>query len=354
VTISNVRIAELILAVEEKRWEVQPFFQRRLVWTGKDKEFLIDTVLREFPFPEIFVAHKAQGSSLKRPTFLVDGQQRITTLQSYYNGDEEGFPYKTIKRYSELTNKEQQAFLNYEVAVRDLGTVDEATLKEIFRRINSTDYALKTMEVLHAMYSGAYKEFCVALAGNPFFEAHEVFSKSNVKRMYDVTFCVILVATLMGGYYRRDERNAEFLERYNDVFDEQDELQTGLNLVFEFLDDCELPPSSRVWKQTDLFTLLVELYAALNYQNIGLDPKVVGKKLDAFYAEVDAAFKGATQRRPEVVRYLKAATKATNDKYARIDRAEVIAGLLGTQPGPAAEDPPKAAKKTAKKTAKKV
>ncbi len=31
---------------------------------------------------------------------------------------------------------------------------------------------------------------------------------------------------------------------------------------------------------------------------------------------------------PTVFRYLKAATKATNDKYARMDRAEVISGLL--------------------------
>lgn len=52
----NVRIAKLINDVEEGRLEVSPFFQRRQVWTNTDKEFFIDTILNNYPFPEIFVA----------------------------------------------------------------------------------------------------------------------------------------------------------------------------------------------------------------------------------------------------------------------------------------------------------
>src|SRR5262245_49290567 len=102
VTASNVRIAELILDVEEGRLEVKPFFQRRLVWTNKDKELLIDTVLNGFPFPEIFIAYKSQGGSHKRPRWLVDGQQRVTTLRNYYKGSKD-ILHKTIRPFAELT-----------------------------------------------------------------------------------------------------------------------------------------------------------------------------------------------------------------------------------------------------------
>jgi len=355
VTASNVRIAELILDVEEGRLEVKPFFQRRLVWTNKDKELLIDTVLKGYPFPEIFIAYKSQGSSLKRPRWLVDGQQRVSTLQSYYKGSPD-ILHKTITRFAKLSELEQTRFLDYEVAVRDLGTANNEIIREIFRRINSTDYALKSMEVLNAMFSGAYKSYCAGLAGHEFFKRHEAFSAAVQKRMYDVTFCVILVGTLLGGYYRRDERNEEFLERYNDEFPEQDKIQTGLDQVFDFVDSCGFPKKSRIWQLTDLFTVLVELYSALHNQNKKLDPLIVGKQLQRFFEEVDQAYAGSSARTPEVVTYLKAATKATNDKYARIERAQVIARLLGTKPGPAAEEQskrPTNVKKTAKKAAKK-
>jgi hypothetical protein len=67
-----------------------------------------------------------------------------------------------------------------------------------------------------------------------------------------------------------------------------------------------------------------------------LDPEKVRLKLADFYAQVNDMFRmeGSDEElsnkapHPDVFRYLKAATKATNDKYARVDRAEIIASLL--------------------------
>jgi hypothetical protein len=151
--------------------------------------------------------------------------------------------------------------------------------------------------------------------------------------MYDITFCVILVTTLLAGYYRRDELNYQYLERYNDDFRPLDTIQTGLDRVFDFIDSCGFAPRSRVWKQTDLFTLIVELYSALVSRGEKLDAKDVGNVLQPFYDEVDDLFASAgavdaSAHGAEVMRYLKAATKATNDKYARVERAEVISALI--------------------------
>lgn len=154
--------------------------------------------------------------------------------------------------------------------------------------------------------------------------------------MYDVTFCVILVTTILSGYYRRDERNAEYLERYNDEFPDEDKIQVELDRVFDFVDRCGLEDGSRAWKQTDLFTLLVELHSALAVGSLPIDPETVGQRLRAFYGQVDKLYQA--KRLPadgeiptgqeQVLQYLKAATKATNDKYARVERAEVISDLI--------------------------
>jgi len=93
----------------------------------------------------------------------------------------------------------------------------------------------------------------------------------------------------------------------------------------------------------------IQVYSALIVQGLPLQPEAVGKRLQAFYSRVDELYAtsgGAAEpedQKPgsEVFRYLKAATKATNDKYARADRGEIISKLIlsmlpkaGTRQGP--------------------
>lgn len=325
---SNRRIGDIIADIEEGKLDVRPYFQRRLVWTNSNKEKFIETVLKGYPFPEIFIATGALDlETIKRRNWLVDGQQRLSTLQDYVRGSKD-ILCRTIRKFSDLSPSEKTSFLDYEVAVRDLGTVGETKIKDIFQRINSTDYALKSMEKLNAMFSGAYTQFCETLSRDPFFDRHGVFSDANRKRMYDVTFSVILVTTILAGYYRRDEKNREYLERYNDDFPMHAETSAGIQRVFTFVDECGFEPVSRAWKQTDLFTLLVELYSLLVTQKLTLDPLLVGRALRTFFSQVDDLFSrktsSAVTESDQVFRYLKASTKASNDKYARVERADVL------------------------------
>jgi hypothetical protein len=290
--VQSYLVAKLISEVEGKRLEVRPFFQRRQVWTNIDKELFIETILRGYPFPEIFIATgEFDRKEMKLKEWLVDGQQRVTTIVDYFRGSPY-LLYKTIKPFDQLSPAEQETFLNYEVAVRNLGSVTKDTVREIFRRINTSDYALKSMEVLNAMFSGEYKRYCESLSRQPFFVEHGVFPEAYQKRMYDVTFCVILVTTLLAGYYRRDEKNEEYLERYNDAFADEDRIQHELDRVFSFINECKFDKDSRAWKQTDLFTLLVEIHSALVIRQLPLDPTSVGRKLIAFYDQVNDLFKG--------------------------------------------------------------
>ena len=159
--------------------------------------------------------------------------------------------------------------------------------------------------------------------------------------MYDVTFCVILVTTLLSGYYRRDERNREFLERYNDEFPQQAKVNVELEHIFKFVEECGFEKNSRAWKQTDLLTLLVELHKAIAVDGLKLEPPSVGPVLRDFYESVNEMYRYRDLPDEEEIpsgkettfKYMKAATKATNDKYARIDRAEVISDLIRSTTG---------------------
>lgn len=336
VSASTCRVSDLIKAVDDRTLVLKPPFQRRLVWTNIVKDHFLETVALGLPFPEIFVATgEIDTQTMKRKNLLVDGQQRISTLRQYVQGAED-LALSKVKPYANLTEKEKAAFLDYKVAVRDLGTVTDEQIKDIFSRINSTDYALNAIERLNARFSGAYKQFCDKLSQHAFFDRHNVFSMADMRRMRDLDFCVILTTTLLSTYYHRDELNKEYLQRYNDAFPKSRRLEKDLGSVFEFIDRCDFPTRFRAWKKTDLLTLIVELYTLLIVKKSPLDAARVKEELERFYDQVDETFKmGGTEEEREsvapsrnVFRYLKAATKATNDKYARLDRAEVVADIL--------------------------
>jgi hypothetical protein len=333
---SQRQVNDLVRDVDEGRLLPQPPFQRRSVWTPAVKDYFLETVFLGLPFPEIFiVTGQTDPTTRDRVDHLVDGQQRISTLREYLNGSDD-IPYKRVKRYTDLPPDDQKQFLSYPVTVRDLRQVDETTVADIFSRINSTDYALKATERYNALFTGAFRTYCEKLAEHAFFRRHRTFSAADWKRMGDLTFSLTLVTTLLAGYFRREELLADYLARYNDEFPERERVDAMLYPAFEFIDACQFPPKCRVWKKTDLFTLLVESCFVIRMGKATLDPKAAGPRLLKFYNRVSELYKldragevgDSLKVDPNVLRYMKAATKATNDKYARADRAEVIAPLL--------------------------
>lgn len=299
-------------------------------------EFLIDSVLKEMPFPEIFVAAAPrQKGRTDRQQLLVDGQQRISTLMDYVSPDPKVL-HKTIPKFTSLSPDERDKFLDYKVAVRDLGTKTDSEIRDIFHRINKTNYVLKSMEVFNARFNGQYIQYCTQLARQDFFTRHEVFTEVYQRRMHDRTFCVTLVTTLLdGGYYKRDEKNEEYLARYNDEFPDQDRIQNELDRVFDFVESLGLPADSRAWKQLDLFTLLVEAHDSIILKNMAVNPQEFSRKLSELYAMVNATKKaggvppaGDATLIARSLKYLAAATRAANDKSQRVARGEVVSELL--------------------------
>jgi Protein of unknown function DUF262 len=336
---SQRQVNDLVRDVEDGRLIPKPPFQRRAVWTPGVKDHFLETVLLGLPFPEIFiVTGKMDPATRSRVDFLVDGQQRVSTLREYLNGSTD-LLYKRVHAYADLPADEQKRFLSYPVTVRDLLQVEEQTVADIFARINSTDYALKATERYNALFTGEYRTYCEKLAEDPFFRTHRVFSFTDWKRMGDLTFTLTLVTTVLAGYFRREELLADYLSQYNDEFAERDHIASLFHTAFEFVEACKFTTKCRVWKKTDLFTLLVEACFVIRQGTHKLDPSIAGPRLQAFYDQVAELYKKNPDGEPNralavdssVLRYLKAATKATNDKYARVDRAAVIAPLLAVQ-----------------------
>jgi hypothetical protein len=322
---TNKKVRELIADVKEGRLIPQPEFQRRLVWTQRDKDRFLDTVIKGLPFPEIYIAdgdvdlETGDGTQL-----LVDGLQRISTLSQYFEGDPD-LRLQQVLPYQLLADEDKRSFLQYDVAVRNLGAITREQVVEVFQRINATKYALTDIEINNAVYGGALKQFASRMAENQFFSAHPIFNAQDYRRMGDLRFVLSLVCTILTGYFNRDDVFEDLLSRYNDNFDREEVVSERMINVLEFLDECNFGARSRAWKKADLFTLFIEVDRQLHEGSNLPSPSDILERLESFYRSVE---REQSEENNLAAVYYKAALQATNDRGNRVRRGLIISGIL--------------------------
>ena len=333
-TATNKKIRTLLADIRNEILIPRPEFQRRLVWSNRHKSAFIQTVLDGYPFPEIYIAAgEVDPTTGEGKEMLVDGQQRLTTLKQYFEASPDLRLSKEVIPYAQLPEEKQVDFLEYQVVVRDLGKIDITEIREVFQRINSTNYALNAMEIHNARFDGAIKRFAEKLAEDSFFEKHRVFYSNEIRRMGDVRFALSIVVTVMSTYFNRDNELENYLQEYNDAFEEKCCLEIGFQRVFKFIEACRFPQNSRVWRKTDLFTLLVETYRVLIKENKPLEPAKVGGHLRKFYKLVEES--GQREEDSEIEKedkriaaYLTTTRQATNDRMTRINRGKILQDVI--------------------------
>ena len=58
---------------------LDPPYQRKSVWTTKDRQYFLDTIFNNYPCPAIFI-HVETDEDGKTTYHVVDGKQRLQTI----------------------------------------------------------------------------------------------------------------------------------------------------------------------------------------------------------------------------------------------------------------------------------
>lgn len=325
---TNKKIREIINLVRGGKIVHRPEFQRRLVWSQKDKNYFLDTILRGLPFPEIYLADGEVDLDTGEGTqLLVDGLQRVSTLVQYFTGDPD-LKLIFIQHYKELSEEAKSAFLQYDVAVRDLGSVSKDELVEVFTRLNATRYSLLDIEVNNAVYSGALKQFAEKLSEDSLFLDNRVFNSQDLKRMGDLRFALTIVITMIEGYFNRDDSFGALLERFNDDFPLSAEIGERFGRIKSLIEECAFSERLRVWKKADLFSLIIELDRLVNLGAVELQPHEIVERIEKFFSRIEGAHVEDSTL-PGI--YYKAALQASNDRLNRVRRGVILEGILTNQ-----------------------
>lgn len=131
-------------------------FQRKFVWKRLQMERFIESMLLGFPVPDLFFVQQADKSLL-----VLDGQQRLTTMQRFYAGDFElNSVVDELKglTYDRLDDEQRRSLDNFFIhatVIKYADSVEGAeSIYSIFERLNAGGTNLHPHEIRVALHNG--------------------------------------------------------------------------------------------------------------------------------------------------------------------------------------------------------
>ena len=154
-----------------------PDWQRSFVWPIKTASGFIESILFGLPVPEVFMGVERGTNKY----YVIDGQQRLRTLQGFYEGT---FPGRASKfkltgvdgqfeglAYTDLSDEYRRELDNYlihaTIVRQDTPAYDDTSMYQIFKRLNSGSRQVNPHEIRCAVYQGGLIDLLRKLNENP-------------------------------------------------------------------------------------------------------------------------------------------------------------------------------------------
>ena len=125
---------------------IRPAFQREFVYKEKQRDAVIETVMKGFPLNVMYWVENEEGNYE-----LLDGQQRTISICQYVNGD---FSLNS-RAFHNLTATEKNQILEYPLMIYICEGNDKEKL-DWFKIINIAGVQLKEQELRNAIYTGEW------------------------------------------------------------------------------------------------------------------------------------------------------------------------------------------------------
>ena len=311
-------------------------FQRNPVWSDRQKSALIDTILLEYPIPELYMQDltDAQGN---QKYILVDGQQRIRAVLDFLANRielEDESPHWAGRRFDDLTETDKKRIYEYSFVIRQLPDIPEEELRVIFQRLNRNTMTLTPQELRHATYWGPFIKLMEEIADFEYWDDAGVFSANDRRRMIDVEFVSELAVAHLNGLQNKKKNLEEYYQLYEESFDDAAAVR---RLFVSVLGEIEqvIPSLAKTrWrKKSDFYTLFLTFAAYAHRLPLAADKRdLASATLMRFATDVDSAIK---ESRPEgdpipqcIQDYVKNVERAASDLGTRTERSRVLKELL--------------------------
>lgn len=328
---------------QEGNLSLQPAFQRRPVWTNRQKSNLIESILLELPVPEIFMQIKTDPDG-RSEYVVVDGQQRIATILEFV-GVAGRDPFQLVYldptsewrgcTFGDLDDEQKTRFYGHAMAVRYLQDAVDAEIVDLFRRLNKYLTPLNAQELRNATYGGPFLRLSESIAEDEFWSETGLAKAAAIRRMRDIEFVSDLLIGVLDG---PQSGSPATLDKYYAVFEQFDRefprqrdckrrFEKTLELIQELFPDLR---ATRWSNKTDFYSLFVAIAHLLRDRVLPHDRvERLADVLEGFEGDIrqyqtdDAEPSSST-----VLDYVEAIRRGSSDQHRRGVRHRAILELL--------------------------
>jgi hypothetical protein len=295
---ADYTVDSLVKRMERGDFKV-PEFQRRFVWSQKHASKFIESLLMGLPVPGIFLYKEVQTNQ----HLVVDGQQRLKTLQAFYSGLflEKRFRLVGVrepwvgKTYQELDPADQlkvdDSIVHATIFMQDQPADVLDSIYFVFERINSGGIRLSPQEIRNCISAGPFTNMIKRLNSDESWR--KVFGGPINKRAKDEELLVRFFAMYDGrADYARPM--AAFLNNYSDKMNKAplDKLETLSSLFHSTIELIDRAVNGRAFRpvrtlNAAVFDSVMPGLAARIQAGPMPEPDAVARAYDGLMASAD-------------------------------------------------------------------
>ena len=250
----------------ENRINPRPQYQRAEVWNLTKKQKLIDSILRGYDIPKIYLRESPDDDYEHE---VVDGQQRLRAIWEFANN---GYPLGddssdlpqwgdlADSKHYELASDVQDGFGLFDLSVVVIEDASELEIRDLFLRLQE-GVSLNPAEKRNAM-TGTMRDFVSKLAEHSVFQ--EVRMPSNISNRYgkDDWIAHIVCLELAKGIVNLKAPDLERMYEIEKRFNPEGAIAKKIGRVLNYLQRAltpETPEMNIKWGFVDLYWLISRL-----------------------------------------------------------------------------------------------
>ncbi len=291
----SVVIQDLANFHKREELNLNPWYQRRSVWTDTQRSYLINSIFSNKPVPTCYIRHYLDVENERSIKEVVDGQQRLRAILAYL-ADEFGAPQeaggKRVK-FSALSQAERTKFRMQKISIGYLIDASNEDVIDIFGRLNSVSKTLNAQEKRNAKFSGAMKQLCLKQGSKyvDFWRDTTLFTATEISRMDEVQFTSDLIYNLRNGLSDFSQSKLDnFYKEHDEEVAKAADLQTKFDSVMASMASVEDLLRNTIFSRSPLFFSLFLVLAS---------KKTTLKKLRAALGQIDEIYTAIDDRGPQ-------------------------------------------------------
>ena len=322
---------------------LQPGFQRRRVWTDRQKSNLMESILLGLPVPEIYMQVKTDSEG-KSEYIVVDGQQRIGSILDFVGVNyREPFELKGLDKnsnwigysFSTLTDEQKVDFYGHSMAVRYLQDANLEEIEDLFRRLNKYLTPLNPQELRNSTYKGPFLRLSEHFADDSFWPENGLATPAAIRRMGDIEFVSDLIIGVLHGPQAGNARTIDdyyaMYEDYEHEFPGQRGCRRRFTLALELVQEIVPGIRSTRWSnKTDFYSLFVATAHLLRDHMLPGDGIEEVRKAVAKFAHAIVEYQQdeSASVNEEVANYVEAIRRGSSDRHRRGVRHQSLLSVI--------------------------